>query len=452
MIYLLLRALLRHALRIFFREVVVEGRSDVPAEGPLLLAANHPNTLIDVLLIATALDRRVGAVAKAPLFRTPVLGSVLRFLGAVPVERRQEGPLDDAARARNEAALQACEEAVAGGSALLIFPEGVSQDEPRLMPLRTGLARIALGAERRAPGQVSVVPVALVYDDPGTFRSRARVRFGLPLPVAPFAQLSAHEQAEPFQAARALTTAVRDALEPEVVHVADSEHDPLVRDLVRLYGGAVAAEVGGKLAAVAAIARAVNAFAHSDPPRVERVRGLLSDYCAALEQAGVDDRVVRAHLARPPTPAEDLGLFLGAPLALWGILNHFVLYQVPRLVLALLPSDKVYASTVKLLTGLLAMGAIYALHTWLVWRHFGAAPAGVYLATLPLAGLMALLWLEGCQVRRRARRARREQARLDPATRAALQGKREGLLRELDRARASYLAAALAEGDGGDRP
>lgn len=446
MIYLLLRALLRHALRIFFREVVIEGRSDVPPRGPLLLAANHPNTLMDVLLVATALDRRVGFVAKAPLFRVPVLGRLLRFFGAVPVERRQEGPLDEAARARNDAALRACEEAVARGGAVLIFPEGVSQDEPRLMPLKTGLARIALGAERRAPGQVSVVPVALVYDDPGTFRSRARVRFGQPMPVGPFAQLSAHEEAEPFQAARALTTAVREALLPEVVHVEHAEHDPLVRDLTRIYGGTVAAEVGGKLAAVAAIARAVNAFAETEPARVERVRGLLADYCAALERAGVDDRVVRAHQARQPTPMEDLGFFLGAPFAVWGIVNHFVLYQVPRVFLALVPSDKVYASTVKLLVGLLALVGIYALHTWLVWRHLGPAAAGVYLGTLPLTGLVALLWLEGWQVRRRARRARREQARLDPATRAELQGKRAAVIRELDRARAAYLAAALAEG------
>src|SRR4051794_30293172 len=123
-VYLLLRALLRHALRVFFRDIEVEGRSDVPEDGPLLLAANHPNTLMDVLLVATALDRRVGFVAKAPLFKSLVLGPLLRFFGAVPVERRQEGALDEAALRRNEQALAACEEAVARGGAVLIFPEG----------------------------------------------------------------------------------------------------------------------------------------------------------------------------------------------------------------------------------------------------------------------------------------------------------------------------------------
>ncbi|MBX3466976.1 MAG: 1-acyl-sn-glycerol-3-phosphate acyltransferase [Planctomycetes bacterium] len=444
MIYLLLRALLRHALRVFFRDVAVEGRSDVPAEGPLLLAANHPNTLMDVLLVATALDRRVGFVAKAPLFRSPFLGPILRFFGAVPVERRQEGPLDDAARARNEAALRACEDAVATGGAVLIFPEGVSQDEPRLMPLKTGLARIALAAEARAPGQVHVVPVALVYDDPGTFRSRARVRFGQPLQVAPFARLSDAEP-EPFQAARALTTAVREALLPGVVHVEHSEHDPLVRDLARVYGHAVAADAGGPLAAVAAISRAVNAFAATDPARVERVRGLLTDYCGALERAGVDDRVVRAHQARPPSRLEDLGFALGAPLALWGIVNHLVFYNVPRLVMALVTPESVFASTVKLVSGLAALVACYAVQTWLVARHLGAPAATAYLGTLPLTGVIALLWLEGLAARARARRARREQARLDAATRADLLARRAAVLRELDAARADFLATAAPD-------
>jgi 1-acyl-sn-glycerol-3-phosphate acyltransferase len=448
-IYLLLRALLRHAIRIFFRQIEIEGRSDVPADGPLLLAANHPNTLIDVLLVATALERRVGFVGKAPLFKNPLVGPVLRFLGAVPVERRQEGPLDEAARARNEAALQACEEAVAGGGAVLIFPEGVSQqDEPRLMPLKTGLARIALGAERRAPGRVSVVPVALVYDDPGTFRSRARVRFGQPIAVAPFARLSESEP-EPFKAARALTGAVRDALLPGVVHIEHAEHDPLVREVTLLYGDAVAAEAGGRLAASAAIARAVNAFSAREPARVERVRAQLADYRAALDRAGVDDRVVRAHLARPSTPLEDLAFTLGAPLALWGIANHFVFYYLPRLAVRLSGADRVFTSTVKLVSGLLALAGCYAVQTWLAWRYVGPTAAGGYLATLPFAGLAALAWVEAFHDRRRARRARREHLRLDATTMHDLQARRATILGELDHARADFLASAPEPGPPG---
>lgn len=447
MIYRLLRALVRHALRVFFRHLQVEGLERVPERGPLLLAANHPNTLLDVLLVASALDRKVGFVAKATLFKNFLFAPILRFFAAVPVERAQDGPLDADARAKNGAALAASEEAVARGGAVLIFPEGVSQSEPRLLKLKTGLARIALGAERRVPGQVNVVPVALIYDDPETFRSRARVIFGEPIPVQPYARLAAQAEAEGrdgFPAAAALTEAVREALLAMVVHVDDALHDPLVAELDLLYGRALEGEAGGRLAATAAIARAVNAFSSSEPARVARVRDLLSDYRTALDAAGVDDRVLRAPTAPRPRLGEDLAFWLGAPLAWWGALNHAIYYQIPRALVSLLRVDPSYAASVKLVTGLLGLFACWALQTWAVAHYAGTPWAIAYLGTLPLSGLVALAWVEAFYARRRAAAARRGLNVLSPAVLDDLRMRRGELLRELDRARVAWLARELA--------
>ena len=451
MIYWLLRALVRHALRVFFRRLEVEGLERVPPEGPLILAANHPNTLLDVFLVAATLDRKVGFVGKATLFKNPVFGPLLRFFDAVPVERAEDGPVTEEARRRNEAALAACEDAAARGSAILIFPEGVSQDQPRLQRLKTGMARIALAAERRVPGRVAVVPVALTYDDPETFRSRARVIFGEPIPVHPYARLS--EEAERtggdrFQAARALTEAVREALLAMVVHVEDAAHDPLLAELDLLYGRVVGHEAGGRLAATAAIARAVNAFAQWEPERVERVRGLLASYRSALQAAGVEDRVLRGALGPRPGTGEDLAFWLGAPLALWGALNHAIYYQIPRTLVWLLRVEKTYASSVKLVVGLIGLFACYALQTWAVVHWFGGIAGLIYAGTLPLSGLIALAWGEALFARLRARASRRALARLSPATKDELRARRGELLRELDRARVAFLARELAPAGG----
>lgn len=457
MVYVLLRALLRHALAIFFRRIEIEGKERVPEEGPLLLASNHPNTLIDVLLAAAFLERKVGFVAKAGLFTHPIVGPIIRFLGAVPVERRMDGPIDDAARAKNAQVLAACEERVASGGALLIFPEGTSLDEPRLQPFKTGAARIALGAEKRAPGRVQVVPVSLVYDAPGTFRSHARVRYGEPISAAAFARLDAPApegakvEGQEFVAARALTQAIRDVMVDEVVHV-EGEDAPLVRDLTELYGVAVAAEAGGRLAASAAISRAVRAFRASDPKRVEAVRTQIGEYKAALARAGVDDAVVRSPKQRVPTSLEDLGLWLASPLAVWGILNHVILYNLPRVVLRLTAPESVFAASVKLTVGFLGLFLVYAVQGGLVGWYLGPLAATLYLLSLPISGIAALLWLEGLLARREGRRARRARDRLDPATRADLEGRRATLLRELDRARVAYLAAALEAPAPGSTP
>ena len=443
-VYTLLRALLRHALRVFFRDLRVEGLEQVPPDGPLLLAANHPNTLIDVLLVATFLQRRVGFVAKAPLFANPLVGALLRWLGAVPVYRRVDGPVDATGKAKNAQALAGCEEAVAAGRAIAVFPEGVSQGEPRLQALKTGLARIALGAEERAPGQVVVVPVSLVYDDPETFRSRAHVTYSAPIRVAPYRE-QGERAGDPFVGVRALTEAIREELEEGMVHVDRPQHDPLVEGLDAIYGGLVADQAGGRLAATAQIANAVNAFAERDPGRVQRVQERLTAYTQALAAAGVDDVAVRAR-PRPTSVGAALGLILGAPLALWGAANHFVLYHLPRVVLTVLPVDPLYASTVKLLTGLLALGVCYGVQGAAV--HALAPRAGLdpwtvtclYLGTLPPCGVGALLWLEGLAARGRRAAARRARRRLAPGALDELLRLRGELVSDLDAARAAFLA------------
>lgn len=447
MLHTVLRPIVRHALRVYFRELELEGVEDVPASGPLLLAPNHPNTLIDVFLVGAHLDRSLRFVAKSTLFKGPA-GPLLRALKAVPIARRQDGPVDPGAQQSNQETLDACERAVAEGSAVLIFPEGVSQLEPRLQRLKTGLARIALGAQQRTSEPVYVVPVALIYDERETFRSRARVAFTPPIDVRPF--LAEGSEEDPFAAARALTAAVREALQPEVVHVEQPELDPLVEQLDAIYGQRVRHEIGGRLAATAGIARAVSAFAERDPERVQRVRGQLQAYTQALELAGIDDRALRR--GRVPTPQDDLAFWAATPIALWGALNHLIYYQLPRIAVSVLGPERLYTSTVKLVVGLFALAGCYVGQTWAVQHYLGWQWAGPYLGTLPLAGFVALLWLEALGSRRRRRSTRKALRRLAPEARRQLQEQREALIRELDRARVDYLAERLddVEDEAGD--
>lgn len=447
MVYRLLRALIRHGMRVFYRSIEVEGLETVPTSGPLILAANHPNTLMDVLLVAMMLDRRVGFIAKATLFDNPFAGALLRFLGAVPIHRTQDGS-SPAGKAANAQALAASEEAVAEGRAILIFPEGVSQDEPRLQRVKTGVARIAIGAERRAPGQVRVVPVGLVYDDYDTFRSRARVRFLEPIAVAPFLDLA--EDPEDFTPVRALTDAIRDSLREDVVHVEDESHDRLVAQVDELYGHQAKERAGGRLAVTPVVARAVNHFAREDPARVRRVAQQLSAYRAALVAEGVDDAAVRGH-SHDPRLADQLLFYGFALVALWGALNHLLLYNAPRAALRLIPVHRAYHASGKFLVGLLALGVCYGAQGALVyWLAAGPldhlfhwttpwTPTLVYVGTLPLSGMIALLWFEAYESRRHRASMARERRRLG-AQLSRLRTLRAALFAELDAAQADFLA------------
>src|SRR5439155_1269256 len=218
-----LRRLPEPQTTVFFRRVEVAGLERLPLSGPLVVAANHNQGLMDGILLVAALPRRLRPVAKAPLFRHPIIGPLTRLSGAIPVHRRQDersGAID------NEAMFSAAESALAMGDAILIFPEGVSQPEPALMPLRTGTARLLLGAARDSGPAATLLPVGLMFREPGTFRAgSALVLVGEPVPTADLAALPTRGA---DGAVRRLTERLGEALQRLIVEA----HDRRILDLV----------------------------------------------------------------------------------------------------------------------------------------------------------------------------------------------------------------------------
>src|SRR2546422_2306328 len=88
--YGFVRGFLRIGLRAFFREIEVRGRDNLPHEGPCIVAANHHNSMMDPLLLFVAVDRPMCFIAKAPLFKVPVFGWLLRRLRCIPAYRSQD--------------------------------------------------------------------------------------------------------------------------------------------------------------------------------------------------------------------------------------------------------------------------------------------------------------------------------------------------------------------------
>src|SRR2546421_7162532 len=142
MIRRIICAVLRLALRIYFRRIEVAGLENVPREAPVIFVLNHPNALVDPAFLLCLAPRRVSFLAKAPLFRMPVIGYLVRALDSLPAYRQQD---EGENVTRNLETFAAARELLSRGGTIGICPEGVSHDEPRLKRLKTGAARIALG-------------------------------------------------------------------------------------------------------------------------------------------------------------------------------------------------------------------------------------------------------------------------------------------------------------------
>jgi 1-acyl-sn-glycerol-3-phosphate acyltransferase len=158
------------ALHWFYADIVILDRDRIPRDGPLLVAMNHQNALVDALLAMWAVPRDVRITAKATIGANPLGALLVRSLGIVSLRRSaDEGATVD--RSRNEQAFASIEDALRHGEAVLMFPEGRSHSEPGIAPLKTGLARAAFRARASGVRGIRIVPIGAAFEDkaqPGT--------------------------------------------------------------------------------------------------------------------------------------------------------------------------------------------------------------------------------------------------------------------------------------------
>lgn len=165
------------AARITYRDIEVL-TSDLPADGPVLAVSNHFGGAADGILLVYLSDRMPRIVVRDVLLRVPIAGSIMRSIGAIAVHKADDAGGDTST---NDIMFRSCYQALAEGSLVLIFPEGVTQDDPYLAPVKTGAARIALGARASGVENITILPIGIHYEDKAAFRSRVLIVAGEPI-------------------------------------------------------------------------------------------------------------------------------------------------------------------------------------------------------------------------------------------------------------------------------
>jgi 1-acyl-sn-glycerol-3-phosphate acyltransferase len=398
MLYWLLRRMSAVALRLYYRQIEVSGLERLPRTGPLLLAANHPNALVDALVIGLLAPRRVYLTAKATLFTNPVGGWFLRRAGVIPLRRaKDERAAASVDRGRNEEAFRAILTALARGRAVMIFPEGISHDSPSLAPLRTGLARIALQArDEEGITGLSIVPIGLTFSRKEALRSRILVEVGEPIAIDDW------RPSDPTQRIAELTAEATQRLHAVTINFAslsDAEQaTALASTLSRLFVSETPSlhQGGPSFVDAAAITRRIEHLRHTLPLAGQKLRREAEDLVAELDS-------LRSDLTRRGIRADDLGierdlrsgarfvlrelwvLALGGPVALWGTVNHWLPFRAARAIaLRNVASGADPAMwTISVGAGLVLVA--YAVQSLVVQQLLGWWAALAYVLSLPLA-------------------------------------------------------------------
>jgi 1-acyl-sn-glycerol-3-phosphate acyltransferase len=444
--YAVVRLIARFWIWFFFERVEVRHPERVPRVGPVLLCINHPNNLIDSLLVGSVLPRKVHYLGAASLFRNPLLARLLAALGVMAVHRRADGP-DNVGR--NVEMFAACDEAFDRGRLIAIYPEGSTRADAHLQRIKTGAARIALGYEAHAPGRLTVVPVGLSFEARKKFRGRVLVSFGEPVDVS--SDLAAY-RGRPFngsdipaKALHALTAAIQWAMEREVVHVESIETGALARAVEALYRGELERELWEIDSSLlpGSIAAAIEHFRAVDPERIERLWQRMLGYHAGLAAygLGLGDEAVRTRLERTAERqrvATSWQTIVGLPLFAYGAAVNFLPYYLPGWLAGRLSRRQTDYATTRLLASVVAFPLFWALETSLVGWAAGLRWLLVFSLSLPLGGLIAYRYVVGTgRLRHQLRFGALLLTRAQEARR--LLAERRQIVEELERATRDYL-------------
>lgn len=364
----------RTIVKIFFRETLIEGKENLPDSGPILFTPNHPNALLDPLLVQFfASDFKVRFVAKAPLFKIPIFANILRAIGAIPVVRKIDANTD----VDYTQFFAACVDALKQGDSIAIFPEGRSLPQPFLAPMRTGPARLFFMAHDQGI-KVHIVPVGLNYEQGSIFRSSVQISIAPKIETKPFEEQ--HKQ-DPTSAVRNLTDEIGKVLDRFVFQAETYRDRELILLLDRLYSeqDKPASSWSERLDRLRIFGSAIDDLRNTHAKEINDLRHLLSRYHRISKIFRIDP--LNAKAAKP-----SFGSFLmnslGLILAVIGWVLNIVPYKLTDLLVRLLRKDESEAATFKVVFGLIAFPLTYLIEGWLIYRWFG------WIATLCFAILI----------------------------------------------------------------
>ncbi|MEP7320088.1 MAG: 1-acyl-sn-glycerol-3-phosphate acyltransferase [Panacibacter sp.] len=164
----------RFSLKIFCRKIVIHNREQLNATGPLIIAANHPNSFFDAILIGAHMQQPVHFITRGDVFRKRWARAILKQLNMMPIYRIRDGKEK---LSLNQQTFDLSVEVLKQNGIVLIFVEGMCEYQMTLLPLKKGAPRILLSCWQQGI-DAKVLPVWLRYHSFFSFGKKTEINFG----------------------------------------------------------------------------------------------------------------------------------------------------------------------------------------------------------------------------------------------------------------------------------
>lgn len=216
-VYYFFKVVIKTGLFFYSQKIKVTGSNQIPKDGAVLFTSNHPNGLIDPLLIATHIKRKTHFLVRAAVFKNKLVANFFDLLGMMPVYRIRDGVNQ---LSKNEAIFNKCEQILKNKGSLLIFPEGTHDKKRTIRPLSKGFTRIIFQTLDSTPSlQLYIVPVGITYQNIANYPAKVALNFGSPIDTSIYMK-----KENRFEATKEIKDHVSEELKKLIVHIPNDEN------------------------------------------------------------------------------------------------------------------------------------------------------------------------------------------------------------------------------------
>ena len=367
MLYNIIKIIAITGLKTFFRKISTHNNSIIPKKGPIIFVCNHPNLIIDAWLVGMTCNRRLYFLAKSTIFRGKVLSWILSKLGLIPVYRKQDGNGDTT---KNKDTFIKAYGILEKKGSFLIFPEGISVAERKLNKIKTGAARIGFGAmvNNEWNLDVTIIPVGLSYENIIKFKSEVTIKYGLPIKIADYKN---DYIANEVQTVKMVTNKIEDAITNLTTNVRTLEHEEIVDALELIYKKELMRDLGlstknktDEFSITKQLIDGVEWYFQHQPSKVEKFKIMFKSYKEKLDLLGLKEEYIETNI-KSITLIDRFYIYLyiviGFPFYVYGLLNNYIPYKVPRWLAQKFTRAKSEIASAKLLSGMVVFVFYYIL-------------------------------------------------------------------------------------------
>ncbi len=390
-IYIYLNNLAKITFWVFFRRITILNKEHIPKNTPTLLAPNHPNTMVDPILMARISPSWIHFLANYGLFKKPLTKFLMtKIFFSIPVKRPKD--VAPGEMINNLTTIKLCSQVLAKKGTIFMGPEATSYTYRRIRPLKDGIARIALTAAKRGKfsSGLVIIPFGTNYSSPTHFRSEIIMNIGEPIQVDSFKDLYKKNKTE---AAQAIMDTLRTRLENLSVHTEDEIENQLliwcetIAKTEKKYNS-----FSSKLEYDLNTIPILQELRVNNPLEFESLWRLCYSYFSPLKQENITDEIFFRYQEKNKSSFHLLfiiGFILFTPIYLIGCLLNFIWF-FPKFIFDQLNLYEGYTSMVKILTGLIFIPIFYAIIFSIIGFSFGLKWLFIYILITFLTGLAIL--------------------------------------------------------------